>query len=128
MHASFAQIRIGLQVLSLAAGIALAGCATLPAPTAELSAAQQSVTRADMADADQYAPDAIARARGALRQAQAAMASGREGDARRLAVLATAAADLAHARSSHAQAVAELDQRRAEVATLRERLDMEGTP
>lgn len=128
MPASFAQIRTALQALAAGAVLALAGCATLPPPTTELAAAQQAVTRADMADADQYAPRDVEQARDALRGAQAAMAKGREQDARRLALLAAAAADLAHARSRHAQAATELAQRRTEVAALRERLDQEDAP
>ncbi len=128
MPASFAQIRTPLQGLCLGAVLALTACASLPAPTAELAGAQQAVSRADMADADQYAPQAIERARAALRQAQAAMAGGRETDARSLALLAAAAADLAHARSRQAQSDNELAQRRGEVAQLRQRLDAEDTP
>lgn len=129
MHASFAQIRRHLQALCLlAAVLALTSCASLPPPTTELTAAQQAVSRADMADATQYAPAEFARARSALSQAQAAMAAGREKDARNLALLAAAGADLAHARSRQAQTEAELSQRRAEVSGLRRRLQAEETP
>lgn len=129
MHASFAQIRTRLQALCLlTAVLSLTSCASLPPPTAELTAAQQAVSRADMADATQYAPAEFSRARSALSQAQAAMAAGRENDARSLALLAAAGADLAHARSRQAQAEAELAQRRAEVSGLRQRLQMEETP
>lgn len=129
MHASFAQIATRLQALCLLiAVLALTSCASLPPPTGELTAAQQAVSRADTADADQYAPAEFARARAALSQAQAAMAAGREDDARNLALLAAAAADLAHARSRQAQTEAELAQRRAEVSGLRRRLQVEETP
>jgi hypothetical protein len=128
MPASFAQIRTALQGCALGAMLALSGCATLPPPTSELAAAQQAVTRADMADADQYAPQDFERAREALRRAQAAMANGREQDARSLALLSAAAADLAHARSRQAQSATELVQRRSEVAALRERLEQEDAP
>ncbi len=128
MAASFAQIRTPLQGLCLGSVLAFTACASLPPPTAELSGAQQAVARADMADADQYAPADIERARAALRQAQAAMAGGREADARSLALLSAAAADLAHARSRQAQSDNELAQRRAEVAQLRQRLDAEDLP
>jgi hypothetical protein len=56
------------------------------------------------------------------------MSAGRERDARNLALLAVASADLAHARSRHAQTDIELSQRRAEVASLRERVGQEDTP
>lgn len=125
MTASFAQIRIGLQGLCLVSVLALTSCASLPPPTAELTAAQQSVARADAADAAQYAPAELARARSALSRAQASMSAGSESDARAQASIAAAAADLAHARSRQAQADAELAQRRSEIAGLRDRLQVE---
>ncbi|WP_342316945.1 DUF4398 domain-containing protein [Lysobacter sp. FW306-1B-D06B] len=100
----------------------------MPPPTGELSAARQAVTRAEGADADQYAPQELGVARNGLSQAQAAMSSGDEDDARRLALAAAADADLAYARSREALATAELNQRRAEVAELRRRLQTEGQP
>ncbi len=124
MSSSFAQIRGGLLVAVLSCG--LAACATLPPPTAELSAAQQAVSRAGQADADQYAAQDLSAARAELAQAQATMANGRLDDARRFAVAAAADADLAHARSREALLNNELAQRRSEIAELRRRLGMEG--
>lgn len=123
MHPSFAQYRFALQAIALVS--ALGGCATLPPPTAELATAQQALTRADDADADQYAADAIARARTELAQAQAAMASGRDDEARELAIATTADADLAYALGTSARTRAEYDQRRAEIADLQQRLQMQ---
>lgn len=123
MRSSFAQFRFLLLGVGLAC--ALGACATLPPPTGELAAAQQAVVRAEGADADQYASEDIAMARSALAQAQAALANGRDDDARRLALAATVDADLAHARSREALANAELAQRRAEIADLQQRLQME---
>src|SRR6476646_733848 len=93
MHPSFAHFRFPLLAGVLAS--TLAACASLPPPTAELAAAQQAVANAGDADADQYAADAIGRARDELAQAQAAMARGRDDDARGLAAAATADADYA---------------------------------
>lgn len=127
MNASFAQILCTRQALRplLAALLALlAGCATLPPPTAELAAAQQAVTRANDADADQYAAEVAATARAELAQAQAAMAKGREDDARTLAVAAAAAGDLAYAQSRASTAQQDYQQRRAEIAGLREQLQL----
>ena len=104
----------------------IAGCATLPPPTGELSAAQQAVSRADQADADQYAAEPLSAARSELAQAQTAMSNGREDDARRFALAAAADADLAYARSREASLNNELAQRRSEIADLRRRLGMEG--
>ena len=126
MRTSFAQFPRPLHGVSLVLALAVAGCASLPPPTAELSAAGQAVARADAADAQQYAPQDLDRARTALSRAQAAMAEGKERDARALAALSEASADLARARSAQAQAEATLAQRRAEVASLRQRLGAEG--
>ena len=125
MSPSFAQIRF----LLLAAVLALlSACASLPPPTGELAAAQQAVTRADGADADQYAAQEIGAARAALAQALAEMARGRDDEARRLAAAAAADADLAYAKSREALATAELAQRRTEIAELRQRLQAEDGP
>ena len=111
-------------VIAAAIAAALSGCASLPPPTGELSAAQQAVARAENADADQYASVELASARSALASAQSAMANGDEDDARRLAESATADADLALARSRAATTRADYDARRNEIAGLRERLQL----
>lgn len=126
MNPSFAQFRYLSVALVLAS--ALAGCASVPPPTGELSAAQQAVSRADQADGDQYAPQELQMARTGLAQAQAAMAAGDEEDARRLALAAAADADLALARSRATQTRSEWDQRLDEIARLRQRLQMEAEP
>lgn len=120
MTASFAQIRLPLLAAVLASG--LAGCASTPPPTGELSAAQQAVLRAADADADQYAPQDLNAARTALSAAQAALSQGKDEDARRMALAAAAEADLAYAHSRETLTQAELNQRRAEIAELRNRL------
>jgi outer membrane protein OmpA-like peptidoglycan-associated protein len=126
MNPSFAQFRFLSLALVLAS--ALAGCATLPPPTGEVSAAQQAVTRADQADADQYAPQELGAARRELAAAQAAMAAGEDEDARRLALAAAADADLALARSRAAQTRSEWEQRVDEIARLRQRLQLDAEP
>ncbi len=122
MIPSFAQFRFVLPATVL---VFLSACASLPAPTSELATAQQAVTRADGADADQYAAADIVAARSALAQAQSEMARGREAEARRLALAAAADADLAYARSREALVTAELTQRRAEIAELQQHLQAE---
>lgn len=126
MKTSLAHLRLSLTCTVFA--FALAACASLPPPTGELATAQQAVTRADGADADQYAAQDVALARRQLEQAQAALADGREDEARRLALAAGADADLAYARSREALATAELNRRRAEIAELQERLQAEDRP
>lgn len=126
MRTSFAQFQTHLYGACLV--LALGGCASLPPPTAEISAAQQAVALADAADAQQYAPRDLDLARTALSRAQAAMGEGKERDARALATLSAASADLARARSAQAATDATLAQRRAEVAGLRQRLGLEVQP
>ena len=128
MATSFAYFRTTLQALVFGCVLVLTACATTPPPTGELATARQSVSRASDADAEQYAPAELARAGELLSQAQASMADGREAEARDLALRATALADLALARSRDAAARAELEQRRAEVADLRQRLQPENAP
>ncbi|WP_208456924.1 DUF4398 domain-containing protein [Lysobacter solisilvae (ex Woo and Kim 2020)] len=114
--------------------MALGLASTLPAlaappPTAELTAAQQAVSRADSADGDQYAAEELATARSKLTQAQAAMTARKHKDALALAVAAAADGDLAYAHSRAAQTRTELVQRRNEIAELRRRLQVEaGAP
>ena len=128
MRSSFAHFPARLHGAVLVTALALAACASLPPPTAEVSSAQQAVARADAADAQQYAPQELDRARTALSRAQAELAAGNDRDARALAELSAASADLASARSAQAQVDATLAQRRAEVASLRQSLGLEGQP
>lgn len=125
MPASIAQSRPFLHALVLGTVLALTACASMPPPTAELSAAQQAVARAADADADQYAPAELEQARALLSQAQSAMSGGSQRDARTAAVAAAAVADLARARSREAVANTELAQRRAQISRLREQLGMQ---
>jgi outer membrane protein OmpA-like peptidoglycan-associated protein len=104
--------------------VSLAACSSLPPPTAELDGARQAISRAEDADADQYAADALAQARNGFARAQAAMADGRDAAARSAALLATADADLALAQSRAAVADAQVRQREAEIAELRTRLEL----
>ena len=96
-----------------------------PPPTAELTAAQQAVSRADSADGDQYAAQELATARDELTRAQAALAARENKDALALALTAAADGDLAYARSRAAQTRTELTQRRGEIAELRHRLQVD---
>jgi outer membrane protein OmpA-like peptidoglycan-associated protein len=126
MRPSFAHFPATRHTLlcGLAMALALAGCASLPPPTAELDAAQQAVARADAADADQYAAVPLAQARAALERAQAALARGREEDARGMALAASADADLAHVLSRAAVTRAQFEQQQAQIGELRGRLQM----
>ena len=122
--ASFAQNRRAL-LGALSVLAALAGCASMPPPTSQVSAARQSVTRAGTADADQYAPADIARARDELQQAQAALGTGRNEDALALANSAAADADLAYATSRSQTTQQDFQQRVQEIAALRQKLKVD---
>ena len=126
MRPSFAQIRHALHASLATATLTLAGCATLPPPTAELDAARQAVAGAEAADADQYARAALDSARSELQAAQAAMERGRDADTRALAVAAAADADLARVRSRSQTTRSSLLQLRADVDGLRSRLQVDG--
>lgn len=130
MSSSFAHFRPTLHALAAGLALSLAGCVTLPPPTAELDAARQAVARASDADADQYAQADIAQARAGLEHAQAAMARNRDDEARAAALAAAADADLAYTLSRAAVVRAEFSQQLAEIAELRARLRMpaEQTP
>jgi outer membrane protein OmpA-like peptidoglycan-associated protein len=128
MQTSFAHFRRALQAPFACFALLVAGCATLPPPTAELDAAQQALSRAEAADAEQYAADELARARDALSRAQAAMARGRDTEAREAALAAGADADLARVRSTAETTRAEFRQQQDGIANLRARLQMDAMP
>ena len=131
MHASFARFTAAIHALrrtsvTLAVGallgMFLTGCATLPPPTGEIDAAQAAVSAASAADAEQYAPDDLALARDALGRAQAAISVGDDDAARRFAAVASAAGDLARARSRATVAESSLAERTDAIAELGARL------
>ena len=128
---SFAHFRRCLYALAIASGLAVTAHAQVPSP--DLQRAEQAVRNAQAADADQYAPELIDAARQGLVQAQAGGQSRSRGERREADALArrvAADADLARVRSDRAQAEAALQQRREEIAGLRQALGLpaEGAP
>ena len=97
------QSRLGTGIILAA----LAACSSVPAPVAEMSAAQTAVTSAEQADAAQHAPSDLDRARDKLIRAQAAMQEEDNTEARRLAEEALVDARLAEAKA-RAQTAQEL--------------------
>ena len=122
-----ARPRVAVLLCATVAALALAACATLPPPTAELAAAAQAVATAGDADAAQYAPQDFESARNELLQAQAAMAAGDDAAARTGALVAAAGGDLARARSRAAVLDNDYAQRRDEIARLRTQLQVDDT-
>jgi len=91
----------------------------------DLQAAQQAVRAADLADADQYAPESIRQARHYLEQAQAAATEqrrSRQAETNALVQRAKVAAELALAQSEEAKTRAQLAQMRAEVERLQQQI------
>ena len=131
MTSSFAQFRRFLcaSVCAIALHFTLAAPVLAQEVEDELAAAQQSVARADQADADQYAPELLASARQVLAQAQAAAGVRRERrNAPALAQRASADADLALARSQEAVAIARLKQAQGDIEELQRSLGQESAP
>ncbi len=128
---SFAHFRRRLYALFVATGLAVTAHAQVASP--DVQRAEEAVLQAQQADADQWAPELMDAARAGLVQAQAgAMSRSRSErrEAEELARRVAVDADLARARSERAQAEAALQQRRTEVAELRQSLGLpaEGTP
>ena len=119
---TFAHFPRFLQACALASVLALTACATVPPPTSEVSTAQQAVSRAAGAYADQYAFQDIEQARALL---ASALAAGRDAEARSAALSAAALADLAAARSREAVAQSELARHRAQITDLRRQLQID---
>ena len=122
--------RYGASAIALVIVLTFPFCADArtPLPAQDLDTAQAAITRAEAADADQYAADALLRAKNALSQAQAAVTARKPADAIGLAQLAAAEADYAQARSRETSLQSELTRRRAEIVDLRQRLGIESTP
>ncbi len=100
----------------------LAGCTSVPPPTAELGAADGAIHLAATPAAQRYAADELDAARRELDQAQAASAQQDYAQAHQLAAAAQADADLARAKSRALAGKAEVAARTEENQTLRRRL------
>ncbi len=122
-----------LQAVALLLLLAMPLCALRAAekpmpPSPELLAAEAALARAESVDAQQYAADALLRARSTFGQAQTKWAERRKPDAIALAQLAAAEADFAYARSREAALQSDLKLRRSEIRELRAKLGIEGAP
>ncbi len=110
------QFRITLGIL---AGLAMAGCATMPPDPTVLDNARSAITRADDAGASEYAPLELRFARERLEQAEAALEDGNGDRIRRLADEAEIEAQLALARTQAALTRADLAQRQRDLDELK---------
>lgn len=104
----------------------LAGCASVPPPTAELAAAERAVRSADALAPRGPAQQALAEARQRLGMARDAATRGRNAEALAAAQQAEAAAAHAGAEARRAMLEAEVDSKAARNADLRRRLLIQG--
>ncbi|HTA64205.1 MAG TPA: DUF4398 domain-containing protein [Xanthomonadaceae bacterium] len=107
----------------------MAGCASMPPPTAELGAANAAIAVATNPDSQHYAPDELAAARTELAAAQAAMAKQDYDRARALIEAAQTDADLARAKGRALAAQSQVAIKTQDNANLRHSLlDQEPLP
>ncbi len=92
----------------LAASLPFTGvaCASTPAPSAALQAAQQAIVVAEREQAEQYAPGELGDARARLASANKAVESKNMAAAERLALQSRAAAELSTAKTASIKAAA----------------------
>jgi ABC-type glycerol-3-phosphate transport system substrate-binding protein len=102
--------------------VGLAGCASIPPPTSQLSAADAAITVAATPDGQRYAAEELAAAHNELTAAQAAMAKQDYDRAEQLAAASMADADLAHAKGRALAAQSAAAAKTEDNATLRRRL------
>jgi hypothetical protein len=118
---SIFQVRRGLR-LRTAAGIGgalmIAACASTPAPTAQLQAAEQAISNADRAEAGRYAATEMGDARTKLASANTAVQEKRMVEAARLADQSLVEAQLASARTASVKAKAVNDEMKTSTGTL----------
>lgn len=107
-----------------------AGCASTPAPTAQVTAAQQAIEEAERAQAAQHASAELSQARSKLAAAGTAIEGRKMDEALRYAEEARVDAELATARTAAVKAQAANDEIRASTRALVEELGRNtgGTP
>lgn len=112
-----------MRSFSLAALLAVGGCASVPPPDAAMSAAQTQLQAARDADAADYAPVDLTFAQNKFQQAQDAMTSRKYADAADLATEAQADAELATAKARLGGIRARIQAKTDENARLREAME-----
>jgi hypothetical protein len=105
--------------LLLGSLLALAGCASVPPPEAELSAADLALRSAEQADAAHHAPLEMRQARDQYDEARRAAQEEHNLEARRLAESAEVDAQLAAAKARAVRARAAADEVRESLESLR---------
>lgn len=116
--------RSGLAAVLLAA--LLAGCASMPPPTAQLAAAERGIDEAQALQARGPAAELLTQARRHLDVARQAANRGRQQEALDAALQSQAAAAAAAAEARRARLAEEVDSKAARNADLRRRLLIQG--
>jgi hypothetical protein len=104
------------------------GCASTPAPVAELASARTAIDSAQASEAQTLAPVPLDRARTKLARAEKAMQSGDNEEAQRLAEEALADAQLAVAKAEAERAKAAAQEMEASVRILRDEIERARRP
>jgi len=120
MYATFSQRQgLRLRVATVLAGALMAtACASTPAPTAQIQAAQQAIASAERTDASRHAAAELGAAQARLASANTAVQAKEMEAAARLADESRVEADLATARTAAAKARIVNDEMKRSTGTL----------
>lgn len=119
MTLSSRNIHRSRQLFAAAMLLAMAGCASVPPPTAEMAAAEQALAAAEALQPRGHAATPMNEARRRFEVAQSTLAEQRYEQARMAAIQAQAAAELARARALLAESRDDHDSKAARNADLR---------
>ncbi|WP_223264459.1 DUF4398 domain-containing protein [Sulfuriferula plumbiphila] len=115
--------RTGVPALITAIVIMMAGCASVPPPTAQMAVSQAAVDRASSADANEFAPVELQSAKDKLARAERAMVQENYELAQQLAEEAQVDAKLAEAKSQSATARKAAKDSQEAIRVLREEIN-----
>ena len=119
--------RAGLLAAISSAAVLAAGCASTPAPTAQIESAQQAIDDAERAEAAKHASPEMSQARSKLAAANTAVQNKDMEQAARLAEEARVDAELASARTAAVKAQAANEEIRRSNRALLEEMDRAAT-
>lgn len=118
---SIFQVRRGLRLRTaagLGSALMIAACASTPAPTAQLHAAEQAISNAERTEAGRYAATELGEARTKLASANTAVQDKKMVAAAQLADQSLAEAELASAKTASVKAKAVNDEMKTSTGTL----------
>ncbi|HEX5650225.1 MAG TPA: DUF4398 domain-containing protein [Steroidobacteraceae bacterium] len=122
-HARRGRRRTGLLAAISGAALLAAGCASTPAPTAQIESAQQAIDDAERAEAAKHASPELSQARSKLAAANTAVQNEEMEQAARLAEEARVDAELASARTAAVKAQAANEEIRRSNQALLDEMD-----